>query len=589
MMHGFTFKRNGLAQIGLATLLLVGLALPAAAGAGAEDVQTVINVNTTTDENNNDGDCSLREAVIAANTDAVRDGCPAGNGTDTIHLSAGTYGFTLAGSGENGALTGDLDLLDDVVLDGSGAANTTIDANGLDRVLEIRGVAVEISDLTLQEGDSGSLGAGGILVYTGGSLTMFNGRITATATGDALYASQEAGPIRLLQSRIDNNLDGGLTLYNVDSTNVIQDSIIRENRTINNRSGGGILSTAPLIIINTTISGNDSDFHGGGVYTSGPLNLHNVTIANNAAIMEGGGIYLASGAVLTATNTIIGNNAAGADDDCHTDDVIDDFTFNLLEDITGCAPFSGSVTGSVFGLDPELEPLANYGGPTQTHALRSNSPAIDAGGPLQCRDEAGDLLTVDQRGYARPIDGDGDSFAICDMGAYEYDSPGTPTATNTATRTRTPSPTATRTPTRTPTITRTPTPTATTVASNTPTPTGTPTSTPTVTLTRTQTAGPSPTASHTRTATPTAANSHTPTPTASRTRTPTATRTATASATPTVTHTPGPSPTSTSTATTTLTPTATLTVTPGPSPTATPTVTAGPPLPYVLHFPLVLR
>jgi CSLREA domain-containing protein len=55
---------------------------------------TTITVTTTNDELNTDGDCSLREAIEAANTDSTVSGCPAGNGTDTIVLPSGTYKLT---------------------------------------------------------------------------------------------------------------------------------------------------------------------------------------------------------------------------------------------------------------------------------------------------------------------------------------------------------------------------------------------------------------------------------------------------------------------------------------------------------------
>lgn len=63
---------------------------------------------------------------------------------------------------------------------------------------------------------------------------------------------------------------------------------------------------------------------------------------------------------------------------------------------------------------PMLGPLADNGGPTWTHALLPGSPAIDAGDPALCE-------ATDQRGVARPKNGDGDGNPVCDIGAFEAD------------------------------------------------------------------------------------------------------------------------------------------------------------------------
>ncbi|MBI5565054.1 MAG: CSLREA domain-containing protein [Chloroflexi bacterium] len=559
-----------------------------------------ISVNTTTDENNSDGDCSLREAIIAANTDTAVDACPAGSGADTIELPAGTFTFALAGTSENAAATGDLDILDDLTLTGVSATMTFIDANSLDRHFEtFNGSHLSISRLTLQGGNQSSAG-GAIRVASSSTLTLVAVRLSGTSAGSsaAIYVINGSS-LNIHFSRIENNLGGGVYLQ-PSTTTVIRNSSISGNQ---GHSGAGITTAGTLIIVNSTLSGNSTAFAGGALLSSGATSLYNVTIAANTAGTDGvsgsgGGISVSGGAV-TIRNSLIANNVSLVDNTEDCSGALTSEGYNLIEVTTGC-PITGDTTGNITGTDPNLDVLAGNGGGTQTHALLAGSVAINAGNPAGCLDEGGLTLQTDQRSYLRN--------GRCDIGAYEFNSPGlatstptitstpTQTGTPTATVTQTPTPTSTATPTPTATPTRTPTPTAT--PTRTPTPTATPTSTVTKTPTATATnmPGPSPTPTSTATRTPTATVTRTPTATATNTpgpsptatSTPTRTPTATVTRTPTVTatNTPGPSPTSTSTPT--RTPTATPTCTPGPdgcvsTPTPTPTPS------YWLYLPLIQK
>ncbi len=449
-----------------------------------------ITVNTTTDEVNSDGDCSLREAIIAANTDMAVDACPAGNGADTIILPAGTYVLTIVGANENAAHTGDLDITKDLVLVGAGKASTILDGNGLDYVIETHSSAnTRVSDVTITGGSPA-----GMRAY-GGPLTLENSRVRNNPGNGIVVWST----LTLVDSRIYDNVTttsgGGLYIY---GTATLINSLISGNTA--EGLGGGIFSQGTLTLVNSTVTSNSAGVDGGGISTSKTTHLYNATITNNTADSNGdgsgngGGVYVSGlvSATLTVRNSLVAGNFDSSTGTRHLDcsGVITSEGYNLVEDTTGCT-IVGSPFGNITAVSPDLGPLQNNGGDTLTHALLAGSPAIDAGNPLGCADENGIDLIIDQRGYARPIDGDGDGSARCDMGAFERLSPGAPTPTNTATPTNTSSPTATRTATATRTPTSTPTR----------TPTATATSTPTVTPTNTP--GPSPTATSTPTVTPT--------------------------------------------------------------------------------------
>ena len=169
-------------------------------------------------------------------------------------------------------------------------------------------------------------------------------------------------------------------------------------------SGGAIRIWSILTMENSTLSGNSTDSVGGGfnVQDSGVLTLQHVTLNENTA-SSGGGIYVGSNAAMKYINTIIAHSTGG---DCVNNGTINlESTHNLVTD--------GSC-GALLDDDPMLSPLANYGGPTLTHALLPGSPAIDAGSMADC-------VSTDQRGFYRPIDGNGDGVLGCDIGAFEFD------------------------------------------------------------------------------------------------------------------------------------------------------------------------
>jgi len=181
----------------------------------------------------------------------------------------------------------------------------------------------------------------------------------------------------------------------------IADSLIHSNTS---SSGAGIfIAGGSVVLQNTTISGNIASRLGGGINNQGgSLTANNVTITNNIASGGGGGIHNEAGGRVTLENSILAGNTSGWANDCGGS--IGTLGYNLIGDDTNCT-FTPTTSDWV-NIDPRLGPLANNGGPTNTHALLRNSPAIHTGNDLSCE-------STDQRGVSRP------QGPHCDMGAVE--------------------------------------------------------------------------------------------------------------------------------------------------------------------------
>ncbi|MGQ0601367.1 MAG: LysM peptidoglycan-binding domain-containing protein [Anaerolineales bacterium] len=388
-----------------------------------------ITVTETADELNSDGDCSLREAITAANTNLPVDACPAGESgnTDTIQLAAATYTLSIVGANENGAATGDLDIAPAGSVSMVGAGSTVIDGAGIDRVLDVLASSnLTLSSLTIQNGTAVNINGGGIRNL--GTLTL-NGVVIAnnTATGSGVGGGLASSGITTINnSTFTGNTanEGGGLHVTTGSANVA--GVLVAGNTANNLGGGIYNLGGTLTLTNATIRGNStSGGDGGGLQTDSSTTLSNVTISENTASGLGSG--LRTTITINARNSVLANNSGSSD--C-SGTIFSSGNPNFVQSVAGCNVVGG---GPLTGANP----LGAFSG--TLYPLPLGSPAIDAGNNATCP-------ATDQAGTSRPLDGDGSGVAECDLGAYEAPAipvVATPTPTSTPVG---PGPTATPTP-----------------------------------------------------------------------------------------------------------------------------------------------
>jgi CSLREA domain-containing protein len=297
---------------------LIWACLPAAPSRAA-----AIIVTTTADENGTGAECSLREAVRAANTNAPVGGCHAGSETvtDGIEVRAGLYRLTVPGEGqgqnENEALKGDLDITQDLSIRGAGRAVTLVDANGAatgDRAFDIRpGAKVTMSGLSVQ-GGKGSNGGGIQLLSAELTLTGVSVSGNQASGGGGGIGAYNGSKVTLSRSLVGDNvaegLGGGIETFGQPPTTVmLTDSVVEGN--VADSFGGGVFSGAGGIVglTGSTVSGNDTSGFGGGIFASSgnsKTTISRSTISGNHSTASGGGI--ANSGQLHATNSTISGN-----------------------------------------------------------------------------------------------------------------------------------------------------------------------------------------------------------------------------------------------------------------------------------------
>ena len=368
------------------------------------------------------GSYSLRQAIQEANALA---------GDDVIELGAGTFLLSLAGVQEDFAAVGDLDIRQNLVIRGKGVGVTIIDATALanqltttnrDRLFQIlAGATVTIQGVTIQKGAvTGSEDGGAI--RNAGTLTILDSLIQNSTSQDDAGAINNTGTLTIDRTTISGNTSvaTGGAIRNA-GTLFLNNSTLSNNLTTSASGHGGALmnvATFSATLEGVTISGNTAlNAAGGGIRNDGTLRLINDTIAFNKSLTAGAGISRNLGTV-TIGNTIVSDNtltnAAATPSDVAG--IFVSIGGNLIRTLGTAVGFIGT---DQLNVNPNLLPLANNGGPTQTHAFLQNSPAIDRGLNANVTDQNVNT-SLDQRGALRFLDGPALNRNAVDVGAIEF-------------------------------------------------------------------------------------------------------------------------------------------------------------------------
>jgi hypothetical protein len=314
---------------------------------------------------------TLRQAVLDANANA---------GADTIQIGIpGTI-----------TLSSELLVTESVAITGPGARSLTVSGNNATRILELDNVSakdVTLTDMTFAAANAS--GNGGAILNGGGNLLLQRMRITGNT------ASGEGGAIYNAYFAPGNVL-------------TIEDSELSGNHA--NKEGAIYFIGYQLRISNSTLSGNSATDSVGAIGLQfGDAVIRNSSIVGNSANFVGG--IQAQDSQLVLESTILAQNtdSTGTNDINRTGSGTTSASNSLFsEDVNATSVINGTNSANLIGVAPQLGPLANNGGPTNSHIPLAGSPAVGAGSNSQ-------NYAYDQRGSGYPRDAGG----AVDIGAIQ--------------------------------------------------------------------------------------------------------------------------------------------------------------------------
>jgi CSLREA domain-containing protein len=467
-----------------AVCLLAGAAPGFYAGPGA--ASATFEVNKTADTN--DGvcdalDCSLREAIQAANTNP---------GVDQITFGlsgARVYPIQIPGTSEGFNQSGDFNILEGVIVTGNGQGITVVDGSDLDRVFQIgRSIVVTMTGMTIQNGNAPLVeteGGGGILVN--GTVILDEVELSSNDAKQGGGISNSLGYVTVTNSKILTNgslntqegggvySDGGLFISSTiisqnvaqvgagasgtESSNITFEDVVfsfnqansfggaiyndkvielRDCTIASNEAnyGAGIYNNNQLYLYSVTLNENVANYRGGGIFNDGDAFLENVTLSQNEAAEAGGGIYNSTN--LDLTHATLALNVAPSAPTLYNEPGAVVRLVNTILSKNNSEPNCFNDGGTITSLGHNLEDV-NSCALTGTDDLLNQDPKLAALTATVGKTETHGLLAgspametadplfcsqKDQRGVYRAVDGDRDGLPLCDIGAHEQETAG---------------------------------------------------------------------------------------------------------------------------------------------------------------------
>ena len=431
-------------RLGYSRTLLPCLLLAGSVHAATVTVTSLDDAADIADLRDNGG-CTLREALAAAEARQSVDSCVLREGEDASGPVRITFAAALAGGVlEMAPDSASFEVVVDTVLAGSDMPNATAitlhrpDGASDDAVLRVReGATLTLSSMLISGGRDSGIQVAANARLLGHDLLLIGNR---RSQGGALV---NQGETRLHHVDLrDNHATGYGGAVSNSHGELFMSEVMIEHNSAGTGAGGLINVTGRVDVRDSTFAHNDGGFIGGGfhnyamsggAYPRAPMSMHQVTLSGNQVTGNGGGFYN-DGGELDMTNATIVFNESGAIGAGFFNIVVNGIGYTNVRNTLAARnvqdgtvqrscnygfPVSGSHTfcgERDWDYTDEVTPqLADVGGATLTHLPLAGAEILNAG--------SDDLLPEDEEGQALPFDQRGEGFprqiGNVDIGAVE--------------------------------------------------------------------------------------------------------------------------------------------------------------------------